>query len=60
MTINQFRRKLYQTAKILGDVQAITHKKDPTAAIAKRVGRRIVGKLTGRGIGALFPPTGRK
>ncbi len=56
MTISKFRSKLYAMAKILGDVQALTHKK-PGTAIPKRIGRRIAGKVTGRLIGSLFKPT---
>jgi hypothetical protein len=56
MTISQFRGKLYALAKILGDVQAITHK-NPGKAIPKRIGRRIAGKLMGRLMGKLFRPT---
>ena len=56
MTINKFRSKLYSLAKILGDVQALTHKK-PGKAIPKRIGRRIAGKVTGRLMGSLFKPT---
>jgi len=56
MTISQFRSKLYALAKILGDVQAVTHK-NPGKAIPKRIGRRIAGKLTGRIMRAIFPPT---
>jgi len=56
MTINKFRSKLYALAKILGDVQALTHK-NPGKAIPKRIGRRIAGKLTGRLMGKLFRPT---
>ena len=56
MTINQFRGKLYALAKLLGDVQAATHKK-PAKAIPKRIGHRIAGKITGRIMGSLFPPT---
>jgi len=56
MTINKFRGKLYSLAKILGDVQAVTHK-TPTKAIPKRIGRRIAGKITGRIMGSLFKPT---
>ena len=56
MTLSQFRSKLYAMAKLLGDVQAATHKK-PGTAIPKRIGRRIAGKVTGRLIGALFKPT---
>jgi hypothetical protein len=56
MTISKFRGKLYALAKILGDVQALTHK-NPGKAIPKRIGRRIAGKLTGRVMGKLFRPT---
>ena len=56
MTLSRFRSKLYALAKILGDVQAATHKK-PGTAIPKRIGRRIAGKVTGRVIGSLFKPT---
>jgi hypothetical protein len=56
MTLSQFRGKLYAMAKLLGDVQAVTHSK-PGKAIPKRIGRRIAGKITGRIIGSIFPPT---
>jgi len=56
MTLSQFRSKLYAMAKLLGDVQAATHKK-PAKAIPKRIGRRIAGKITGRLIGSIFKPT---
>jgi hypothetical protein len=56
MTISKFRGKLYALAKILGDVQALTHK-NPGKAIPKRIARRIAGKLTGRLMGKLFRPT---
>ena len=56
MTLSQFRSKLYAMAKLLGDVQAATHKK-PGTAIPKRIGRRIAGKITGRIMGSIFPPT---
>ena len=56
MTLIQFRSKLYAMAKILGDVQAVAHKK-PGKAIPKRIGRRIAGKITGRLMGSIFPPT---
>ena len=52
LTINKVRTKLYKTAKILGDIQAILSPKP--RAIEKRIQRRIVGKLTGRMIGKLF------
>lgn len=56
MTINQVRSILYRTAKALGDVQAVSQasKKKSMRPIGKRIARRLVGKLTGRAIGALF------
>ena len=54
MTLSQFRSKLYALARIAGDVQAATHKK-PGKAIPKRIG--LAGKITGRLIGSIFPPT---
>ena len=56
MTLSNFRSKLYALAKILGDVQAVTHK-NPAKAIPKRIGRRIAGKVTSRLMGSIFPPT---
>jgi hypothetical protein len=56
MKISQFRGKLYVLAKILGDIQAVTHK-NPGKAIPKRIGRRIAGNLMGRLMGAIFPPS---
>ena len=41
MTLSQFGSKLYALANILGDVQAVAHKK-PAKAIPKRIGRRII------------------
>lgn len=52
MTLNQFRGILYRVAKSLGDIQALFSRREN--AIPKRVGRRIVGKATGRLIGRLF------
>lgn len=56
MTINKFRSHLYKLSRILGDVQAVTHK-NPSKAVPKRVGRRLAGKITGKLLGALIPPT---
>ena len=56
MTLSQFRSKLYALAKILGDLQAITHK-SPGKAIPKRIGRRIAGKLMSRLMSSIFPPS---
>lgn len=52
ITISKIRTVLYTTAKILGDVQAISSK-DPNK-IKKRFGRRILGKITGRMMGKFF------
>jgi hypothetical protein len=40
---------LYTLARLMGDVSAVKK-----GAVGKRIGRRIVGKVTGRGIGRLF------
>ena len=56
MTINKLRSRLYWLAKVLGDVQAATHK-NPAKAIPKRIGRRMAGKITGRLLGSIFPST---
>lgn len=56
MSINKIRSLLYRSARVLGDLQAATHK-NPGKAIPKRVGRRLAGKLTARIISGLFPPT---
>ena len=45
------RSFLYWLARFMGDVNAIS--RGPNA-IVKRVGRRVVGKATGRLIGKLF------
>jgi len=53
MTLNKFRSLLYAIAKYTGDAQAVTSKRE--GAIARRVGRRIAGYLTGKHIlGNLF------
>jgi hypothetical protein len=49
VTINKTRDWLYQIAKLLGDVQAVQKGK-----VGERILRRLVGKLTGRGLGKLF------
>jgi hypothetical protein len=43
---------MYKGAKFLGDVQALSSG-DPKK-IAKRIGRRVVGKGTGKLLGKLF------
>lgn len=52
LTISKARGGLYDAAKALGDIQAIASG-DPKK-IAKRVGRRAAGKVTGQFLGKLF------
>lgn len=49
MRITKIRTFLYTTAKILGDIQAVKN-----GTIKQRIGRRIVGRITGKMIGRLF------
>lgn len=56
MTLNKFRSQLYKTARILGDVQAVSHK-NPSMAISKRIGRRVTGSLFAQIMAMIFPPT---
>ena len=48
-SINKIRGLLYLLARILGDINAIGKGK-----IGKRIARRAIGKITGRGMGRLF------
>ena len=48
-SINTYRGLLYKLARIMGDVNAAQKGK-----IGRRVARRAVGRLTGRGLGRLF------
>ena len=43
------RSLLYLIAKLLGDINAVRKGK-----VARRAGRRVAGKLTGRFLGKLF------
>lgn len=52
MSISKVRGILYKIAKFLGDVQAVSSG-DPKKA-AKRAGRRIYGKASGRLMRKLF------
>ena len=45
MSISSTRSLLYTLARLLGDVNAVKKGK-----VGKRVGRRLVGKATGRGL----------
>jgi hypothetical protein len=47
--MNKTRGFLYTLAKILGDINAINKGK-----VGKRIGRRVVGRAAGKGIGRLF------
>lgn len=49
MSISKTRSFLYSLAKFLGDVQAVKRKR-----VGRRVGVRLLGKLTGRGMRKLF------
>lgn len=49
MSINKFRRGLYKTARILGDVNAVKKGK-----VGKRIARRAAGKATGKTLRRLF------
>ncbi|MBI4299254.1 MAG: hypothetical protein HY666_05800 [Chloroflexi bacterium] len=44
-----FRSFLYKLAKLLGDVNAVQKGK-----VGRRIGRRLAGKATGRGLRKLF------
>lgn len=52
ISISKIRGLLYDTAKVLGDIQAASS--GDTKKMAKRVERRIAGKATGRALGKLF------
>ena len=47
--MSSFRTFLYTLAKLLGDVNAVKK-----GQVKLRIGRRLAGKVTGRGIGKLF------
>jgi hypothetical protein len=49
MSIGKTRGLLYALARFLGDVQAVRK-----GTVGRRVGRRIVGRASARGIGRLF------
>ncbi len=52
MSIHKTRSSLYKSARILGDIQALTS--GNPKKIAKRVGRRVTGRAAGKTIGKLF------
>lgn len=49
MKINKFRSKLYKTAKVLGDVNAVQKGK-----VTRRIGVRVVGKMFGQLMRKIF------
>jgi len=48
-SFSQTRNTLYKTARILGDIQAISGGK-----AGKRIIRRLAGRVTGRILGKIF------
>lgn len=51
-SINKLRRTLYRTASILGDVNALAS--GNPKKIAKRLGRKITGRISGKTIRRIF------
>lgn len=49
MTLGAFRSWLYWLARLLGDANAVKR-----GRVERRIGRRLVGKVTGRGLWRLF------
>lgn len=56
MSISKLRGKLYKTARVLGDIQAVQQaaKTGDSSKILKRIGRRVAGRQTGKALGKLF------
>lgn len=52
LTISKVRGALYDTAKVLGDVQAL--KSGDPKKIANRIGRRVAGKEASKLMNKLF------
>jgi hypothetical protein len=48
-SLNGFRSFLYRVGRLLGDINAVKR-----GRVGRRIGLRIAGKLTGRGLGRLF------
>lgn len=51
-SVNKTRSVLYGAAKLLGDIQALASGRPDK--VARRIGRRTAGKITGRVLGRLF------
>ena len=52
LTISKVRGVLYDTAKVLGDIQAI--KSGNPKKIANRIGRRVLGKESSKLMNKIF------
>lgn len=52
MSVHKTRSFLYTLARLLGDYQALSSGRPDK--IAKRIGRRAVGRMTGRAMRKLF------
>jgi hypothetical protein len=52
MSLHKARGFLYLIARILGDMQALSSPRK--GSVKRRIGRRITGKLLGRGMGRIF------
>lgn len=50
-SVNKTRSFLYALARLLGDVNAVSR---GPGAVARRAGRKAVGRAFGRGMGRLF------
>jgi len=55
MSLSKFRGFLYNLAKYLGDIQALSKalKKGDIRPVVTRILRRIYGKIAGRGMGKI-------
>jgi hypothetical protein len=55
-SIGKTRSLLYGTARVLGDVQAVSKAKKTRSGkpVAARVARRAAGRVTGKALGRMF------
>ena len=47
--VKKFRRHLYKTARLIGDITSVVD-----GTMHKRIIRRLMGKVTSRGLGSMF------
>ena len=52
MSVNKTRGLLYKAARLLGDYKAISS--GSSKKMTKRAGRRVTGRVAGRGLRKLF------